>query len=254
MEIISYKKVKGNVYEITLTGGIKHKLYDDLILKYELLLDKRIDQKKLDKIVSENNELDAYYKAVKYIGVKMRTKLEIRKYLEKYDVPSKTIDLTITKLIKEGLISEERYAEAFVNDAILLSLNGPRKIRDNLIKLGIKEEFFSSFIDRIPHDVWQDRIEKVIAKKAKLNKLGESLFKRKMANELFILGYYTEDINNVLDGLDFDMGDVFLREADKMYEKLSRKYEGAELKAKFKSKMYTKGFEMDAINSYLRDE
>ena len=54
MKIINYKKTKSNIYEITLDDKSKILLYDNIILKYELLLKKEIDLKTLNKLVDEN--------------------------------------------------------------------------------------------------------------------------------------------------------------------------------------------------------
>ena len=40
MKIKSYKKIKGNEYELILDNDVKVRLYDDLIIKHELLLKK----------------------------------------------------------------------------------------------------------------------------------------------------------------------------------------------------------------------
>ena len=43
MQISKYKKLKNNIYEVTLENDEKIKLYEDVILKEELLLKKEID-------------------------------------------------------------------------------------------------------------------------------------------------------------------------------------------------------------------
>ena len=44
MKIISYKKIKQNKYEVTLSNNESVLLYDDIILKYELLTKKEKGQ------------------------------------------------------------------------------------------------------------------------------------------------------------------------------------------------------------------
>lgn len=254
MEVKSYKKIRGNIYEVTLDNGDTHKLYDDIILKYELLIDKRIDQKKLSKVLKENEELDAYFKTIKYIGVKMRTELEIKKYLRKYDIQRSAIEKCILKLKKDGYLDQERYVEAFVNDALNLGLNGPRKIKDNLLKLGIEESIIDKKINSVDDTIWLDRINAILKKKVKSNKAGLALFKKKSYSDLICLGYDLDDIREVLDNYIVDTDDVFKKEADKIYNKLAKKYEGITLELQFKSKMFARGFDGDQISSYLLDK
>lgn len=251
MEIISYKKMSGNVYKITLDNKDEYKLYDDIILKYELLIDKRLDDNKLKRILEENGELEAFFKAIKYIGVKMRTELELRKYLKKYDFSSTVINRTIEKIRKMGYLDEQKYVGAFVSDALNLGMNGPKKIKDQLLKLGIDSKYVDEALAQQDHEIWLEKIKKIVEKKSKLNKVGETLFKNKMYSYLIMNGYYSEDIKDVLEEYRLDDSSNFIKEATKIYDKLSKKYVGSELNLKFKSKMYSKGYTVEDINNFL---
>lgn len=251
MKIESYKKKRGNLYEITLDDGKSYELYDDIILNYELLIDKKLDKKKLNEVLEENSLLDAYYKSLKYLSVKMRTETEIRKYLKKYDFSNYAIGYSITRLRSEGYLDQDRYAQAYINDAINLTLSGPKKIETNLIKLGIERNVIVKYLSKIDDSIWMGRIEKILAKKAKINKNGETLFKNKMYNELIVNGYSSELIKSSLSEFILDDREVFKKEADAMLRKLSIKYSGVDLNSRFRNKMYMKGFSIDKINEYL---
>ena len=82
MKILKYKKDKQNVYKVETNKG-EYKLYDDIIIKNELLLKKEISNKKWQEIIKENNKLKAYYDAIKSISIKMRTEREIENILKK---------------------------------------------------------------------------------------------------------------------------------------------------------------------------
>ena len=107
MKIINYKKKKTNIYEITLSNSEKISLYDDVILKYDLLLKKELNDKLKMKIYEENSYLESYYKALKYLNIKLRTEKDIRKKLSEYN--NKIIDYTIDRLYKEGYINNNSY-------------------------------------------------------------------------------------------------------------------------------------------------
>ena len=82
MKVLKYKKVK-NKYRVYFDNDIKIDLYDDIILKYNLLLKKEIDNNTFDKLVLDNNKEDIYNKALNYISIKIRSKEEIYNYLNK---------------------------------------------------------------------------------------------------------------------------------------------------------------------------
>ena len=82
MKIGKYTKLKSNKYSVVF-DDITVKLYDDVIVKYELLRLKEIDEKQFKEITEYNDKLEAYYKSLKYITKKLRTEKEIYKYLDK---------------------------------------------------------------------------------------------------------------------------------------------------------------------------
>ena len=69
MKILCYKNKKGNIYEITLSNKEKITLYDDVILKYNLLITKEIKDNELNNILKDNDKIKAYLLAIKYIRV-----------------------------------------------------------------------------------------------------------------------------------------------------------------------------------------
>lgn len=251
MEIMSFKKKSGNVYEIEINTGEKYKIYDDIILKYELLIDRKIDKKKLDKVLNENARLDAYYKGLKYLGVRMRSELEIKKYLAKCGFLNSEIVYALDRLKDEGYIDNTRYVKAYIQDAINLGNDGPQKIHDELLKLGISEKYIFPELDSVSEEEWINRISTIITKKAKVNKSSEKMFKNKMTSVLLSLGYPFELIKTVMDDVKLDTHDAFNRDADKVYNRLSLKYEDKELKYRFKNAMYSKGYDLGEICEYL---
>ncbi len=50
MKILKYKKGKGNEYKIYTDKG-EYRLYDDIIIKHELLLKKEINDKEFNSIL-----------------------------------------------------------------------------------------------------------------------------------------------------------------------------------------------------------
>lgn len=250
MEITKFKKLKNSQYEVVI-DNTPYKLYDDIILKYNLLTNKSIDLKLLNQILDDNTEYDAYYQSLKYINIKMRTKKEINDYLIKKGYDKKQIDKTINKLDNNNLFNNKIYLTSYINDQINLTNNGPYKILNNLIKLGFNEEEINTYLD-FDLDIWQTKINKYIDKKTKLNhKFSNNELKRKLNNDLSNLGYQHNLINESLSSINFDDTESFNKSADKIYDKLKKKYQEPKLSYYFRSKMYNLGYDNELINAYL---
>ena len=120
MKILKFSKLKSNRYNVTLEDGEVLKLYDDVIVKYSLIRYKEIKDEELDDLIKYNESLDAYYSALRYLTIKLRSEVELKKYLsKKYE--SDVIKDTIDKLKKDGYLNRELYIKCYINDQIALT-------------------------------------------------------------------------------------------------------------------------------------
>lgn len=242
MKIVNYKKKKNNLYEITLSNNEVLALYDDVILKYELLLAKEIKEDKLKEIKNYNNYIESYQKAIKFINVKLRTEKEIKNKLKDYDKDA--IEYTINRLKKEGYLNNELYIKCYINDTINLKIEGPNKILFDLKKLGFEEYEILNYLNEIDENVFAEKLNKYISKKINSNhNLSGKLLKQKIINDLINKGFYIEQINEVINNYIFiDNKLLKEKEYNKIKNKLSKKYSGEELEYRIKINMLKKGF------------
>lgn len=254
MKIGKYTKLKGNKYSV-LIDDITIKLYDDVIVKYELLRVKEIDDKLFKEITEYNDKLEAYYKSLKYITKKLRTEKEIYKYLEK-DYDKKTILETIDKLKNMGYLNNEIYLKCYISDQLNMNLVGPNKIKKDLISLGYSEEEIVPMIDDIDNDVWFNKIEKLVNRKIKVNRnLGTNKLKEKISYDLSNLGFYKWMIEEIIHNSDFGDNSIILeKEYNKIYNKLSKKYDGINLEFQVKIKLIQKGFSSSDIDIFIQNK
>ena len=107
-------------------------------------------------------------------------------------------------------------------------------------------------LSKIDKEIFKDKINKIILKKQNMNhKYSLGLLKNKLRGELYNLGYEEDMISYALSNLKSDDKSIIKKEYDKLYNKLSKKYVGNELKYNIKQKLYSKGFNIELINEYL---
>ena len=244
MKILKYEKKKNGMYQVFFDDGNNVDLHEQIILKNDLLIKKEASSKEISNMLDENKKYIYYNLAIKYISTKMRSKKEIREYLLKKDADNDTINEVIAILINENYLNDSLYCKAFVNDHILLSNDGPNKIRMKLNELGIGEESISEALGEFTDDIQKERIERIAKKQLSINRnKSASALKNKIMDYLYNLGYDKSIIIEVVNSLSFkDDSDLAKREYDKIYKKLSRKYSGSELEFKVRQKMYALGF------------
>jgi len=242
MLIKKYTKMKTNKYKVKI-DDIEVKLYDDVIVKYQLLRKKELTDEEFNEIVEYNDKLEAYYKALRYISNKLRTEKEVFYYLDK--VYSKSvIRETIEKLKEEGYLNKEVYLKCYLSDQVNLGNYGPEKIKKDLIKLGFSEDEFKDSLEKINDEVWLDKLDNLVKKKINANhSYGVYKLKEKILYDLSNMGYYKWMIEEVLSKHVLATDErVIRKEYQKVYNKLSKKYEGSELNYQVRVKLLQKGF------------
>lgn len=239
MKITNIKLNKNGKYIVTIDNE-KYNLYQDTILKYLLFSKKEIDNTLFENIIKDDNFYDAYYKIIKFVSIRLRTENEIRKKLNTLFILKKDQDKIINKLKEQGYLNDELYIKSYINDKINLSLEGPEKVKRELLKNGFNEEDILKYLCLF-EDINEERINKIINKKLKANhNLSKKMFIVKVGSDLRNLGY--TNYREILDNIDFDDKDIYQKEYDKIYNKLIKKYPPEKADILTKQKLYTKGF------------
>ncbi len=246
MKILRYEKRKNGMYQVFFDNDYDVDLHEEIILKHNLLIKKEASQKEIDEMLEENKKFIAYDLSVKFLAKKMRSTKETREYLFKNEFDKDTIDYVINTLIKEKYLNDNSYSKAYINDKILLSNDGPNKIKNKLIELGVNKEIIDSNLELFTDNLQKEKIDKIISKQITTNRNKSALIlKNKITEYLYNLGY---DKSIILDCLNKttikDNKDIMKKEYDKVFKKLSKKYSGTELEYKVKQKMYSLGFDI----------
>ncbi len=254
MKIQKYVKDKQNKYKVIIDDE-EYILYDDVIIKYNLLAKSDIDAISLREIIIFNDELKSYYESIKYINKKLRSEKEIITYLEKKGIESSVIKTTIKRLKDNNFLNDDYYLKAYLSDQINLTNNGPRKITASLLNQGLKEDIINEKIDAISSDIWENKVNKYIAQKIKNNhKSSAYMLKIKITNDLVNLGYDKEIVSSLISNFEITDNDALKIEYQKAKRQLEKKYTGYELSQHIREKLYRKGFNVYNLEEYLDEE
>lgn len=250
MKITKFKKVSNDKYKVFLKNDEVITLFEDVIINNDLLITKEILEEEKESILKENNNYDAYNLALKYLSIKMRSKKEVVEYLEKKDISKDNIKGIIERLEKNNFINDRKYTEAYIKDQINLSNNGPYKIKNNLINLGIKENVIDELLSDIDGNIIKEKLIKLINKQLNIKKGSKNMLKIKLVNYFTNLGYDKVLVLDILNNSDIKTNSAELKkEYNKLYSKYSKKYEGKELKYFIEQKLYLKGYTKEEIKN-----
>ena len=247
MKIEKFKKRPNGLYTIYLDDFNSYDFYEEIILKYELLITKNIEKDELTKIIEDNKNYESYYEALKTLKRTIKTKEEIRKQLTDKKYSKESIDFAITTLEKQGYINDKNYAKSYVHNAIITTNKGPRKIEEELVKKGVASDDYLLALEEYNTSLEKEKIEKLISKKIKSNhNKSAKVLKQKLQLDLINSGFSKDIIKEILNSTTIEENnDIAKKEYEKYYKKLSKKYSGKELEYKLKQKMYSLGFNIE---------
>lgn len=252
MRIIKFKKSGNSKYIVELENSKSLVLYEEVLIKYNLLYSKKIDIDKLNEILEFNDYAASYDDALKYISKRMRSKKEVEEYLLDKEYSPAIVKDCINRLVNNNILNEEMYVKSYINDRFYLSKDGPYKICRDLENMGIDVSIISENISNISDIEIEDKVKRYIEKKRTINsKYSSSMFNQKVKNELINLGFDKEIIEKYL-SYDEDDIEQLKKEYNKIYKKYFLKYSGVELTMKLKSFLYSKGYKMDDINKVIK--
>ena len=244
MTIKMFKMKQKGLYELVMDNGKIYSFYEEIILKYELLLSKKIDDKLLPSLLEENKQYECYYKGLERLNKKAETKSSLTRYLLGKGYNDKEIEFVREKLESQGYLNDSNYASSYVNNKVLTTSWGKGKIKKQLLQKGVSENDCDNALESYSKDIELEKLVKRINKKIRSNHdKSNRVLKMRLESDLVSEGFSKELISKALSEADFsDDSDIAKRTYEKLLIKLGRKYEGRELEYKVKQKMTSLGF------------
>ena len=243
MNIIKYKKKTNGRYSVTLEDGREFVLYEDIILKHDLLLRKEILEKDLDSLLQDNLECDVYYVALNLLRTRFRSKYELEELLKRKEYPIPMILKATEKLTNQGYLNDQLFAKSYISSQMITTNHGPNRIKNDLENKHISNAIIQEELDAFSEEEQRNKINKIIDYRIKTNRSrGGTILKNKIYHDLLQLGYDSSLVNSCLNDYSFSNNqELAKKEYDKLYRKYSRKYQGTELERVIKDKLYQKG-------------
>lgn len=241
LKISKFVKKKNGMYDIILDGK-SYTIHEDLILKYELLLKKELTEEQFCRLEQENFNYQVYEVALKMLKSRLHSKKQLRNKLLQKGFSTTAVENAIELLVSQGYLDDSVYAESYIHDKILFSSDGPLKIKKNLLTQDIPLSLIDDKLVVFTKEIEREKLEKIIQKQLKSNRKSLSAFQLKMKQHCASLGYNNSLVSSCLENINFDEDYLLKKEYDKLYRKLSSKYQGRELEYKIQQKLYQKGF------------
>lgn len=228
------------------------------LIKFVLLKDKEISTHELEQIKTYENYQRVYDKAIQFISYKLRSISEMRQYLHQLEASEQYIDQVIEKLLLEGYLNDEYYAQCYVSTIINTTDKGPIIIQQKLAQHQIDKMKINQAIDTYSPQQWQERLEMLIHKFIVKQQLPKRALIQKILQTYQRKGYMMSSIQEVLSTVNWQQvinDETTQRLIDKVaqdfYHKYQKKHQGYQLRTKLYQALQRKGFDYDDIQSIV---
>lgn len=243
LKILKYKKISGNRYQIDFDNGKQLLLYEEIILKYELLLKKEVTEAMYLEMNLGNQEWDVYYVGLRMLRSRFKSAKELKEALLKKEYPLELIEKAVERLLEQKYLDDRSFTRGYINNQMITTSKGPNKLHKELLLKGVSLEYIQEEIGCFDEMIEQERLVKLIDKAIRSNhSRGGRVLKNKIVQDMIQLGYTPSLVSTVIEEYQFDNDSTIAKkEYEKLYRRLSRKYKDKELELKIKEKLYQKG-------------
>jgi regulatory protein len=117
-----------------------------------LTVGQSLEEEKIAKLQAEDAQEKAYQQAMLFLSYRARSETEVRKNLEKHEIPSIVIDQTIERLREERLVNDGQFAQAWVANRSEFRPRSRRALTVELRQKGLTEADIKSATEAVDEE------------------------------------------------------------------------------------------------------
>ena len=256
MKITKIEKKK-RLYLIEIDGSDNLYVTEDTIVHFMLSKGMSLDDALLKDIQSFAQFSYGKNLALYYISFKQRTVKEVKQYLEKHEIDTRYIPDILDNLIAEDWLNDQQYVENYLAQNLHSGDKGPYILKQKLMQKGIDTQVIEQGLAQLDFSEVAEKTAKKLLKKYQ-SKLSSKSLTDKIIQNLMNKGFSYDEAKTAFEKLDTDKDEeqeqeLLYQALDKQHRKLSKKYDGYDLKQRLIQHLMRIGFAYDDIQTALRD-
>ena len=254
---ITQQKKDGERYNIFLDEKYAFSVHETVLVKFGLTKGMSLEDWSIDDMMYEDEIRKAFNRALHFLGFRMRSEHEVKTKLLDAGYGEAVVMEAIVKLKNLGFLNDESFSEALLQTQVKTSNKGPRAIRQELQKKGIKKELQEKVLDGYSEEEQIQIATKLATKAAEANRsITPTQLKQKIQNALLRKGYSFDIIKQALAQVDFEREEdewetILESVGEKAWRRHSSKYDGRERRNRVKQTMYQKGIPLELIDRFI---
>ncbi|OPH62004.1 RecX family transcriptional regulator [Paenibacillus ferrarius] len=139
-------------YNIYINEEYAFSVHEDILIKHRLNKGETIDHQAIEKITIDEERNSAYLKAIRIIGRRPHSAIEVKRKLKEAGYEAPVIDWACEKLIEHKYLNDEEFAQMWTDSRIISQKKGRNLVRQELQQKGINKELVKNAMDTINPD------------------------------------------------------------------------------------------------------
>ena len=144
---IEAQKKRSNRVNVYLDGEFAFGL--ERITAAWLRVGQELDERKIEQLQAEDAKERALQQSLLFLSYRARSESEIRKNLQKHEIPEAVIEETLERLRRDGLANDNKFAQAWVENRTTFRPRSRRMMEMELRQKGLDAESMESALDEV---------------------------------------------------------------------------------------------------------
>jgi regulatory protein len=165
-----------------------------------------LTDEKIARLLEQDAAEVAYQRALEMLNYRSRSEKEVRQRLTEKGFRSEVIEAVLERLVKAGLVSDEGFARAWVENRLTFRPRSRRMVRAELLQKGVEQETIEQALNDLPAE--EEMAYQTASKyMRRLEDLDLETFRRKLSGYLGRKGFGYETVAEVVRRIWQEMND-----------------------------------------------
>ncbi|RNB59787.1 RecX family transcriptional regulator [Brevibacillus gelatini] len=154
-------------YHIDLDGEYAFTVHEDILIKYNLFKGTQVDEAFYGEVLVAEEKHKAYLGALKYLGLRPRTRSQLHAYLLEKGFDTRVADEICQRCEEQGYIDDEAFAKQWVEERLRLKPRSSYMLRMELAQRGVDKSIAEDAVQGISREAELEAARALVEKKAR---------------------------------------------------------------------------------------
>ena len=152
-------------YNVYVNGQYRLSVHEDVLVKHRLMKGAVVNERQLASVLYDEERQKAMHTALRYVGRKARSVLEVKQKLASLSYEESFINSAVDSLLKQGILNDQEFAMKLAEYRFYTQKKGKRWIEQELKQKGIASEHIFEAVSSIHDEMELDQAISLAEKK-----------------------------------------------------------------------------------------